>query len=387
MRRLKAALLAHRGAGADQCKEGEAKLLSLVDVECVEIVNTEAELLFFLSGGSEALAVDMLKPDKFYVLLACKEGNSFASATEVKAYANQRGIRTVLLDYDQPETAGFLKKFTQVMDGLHRLKGQRLGLIGEVSEWLAASTIAPERLQEKLGIELQRFPWNSLENFQEQDADTALFENFHSSHFNLQDTAKVYRVLRNCIRTQRLDAITVECFSLVVEHAVTACLPLAQLNTDGLPAGCEGDICSATGMMLVRALTGLVPWIANTVHVGDSHAIFAHCTAPLNLLRDFSIVTHFETGQGTAIRGQWEADDVLLFRLDATLTKAFLTRAEVLERPQLTQACRTQIEVALRPDAATALRERPLGNHHLILPADYADVLNLACRVLGLELQ
>ena len=387
MWKLKVKLLAHRGAPASLFEKGKEKLSHLLVAGAFEIVETDADLLFFLSGGSERPATEVLKSGRFYVLLAYKEGNSYASATEVKAYANQQGIETILLDYEAPQTREFLKKFTRVLEGLRQLDGQRLGLIGEVSDWLIASKIKAESLQKKLGIELVRIPWSNLANFQEQDADADLLRSFQSEDFNLEDTAKVHQLLRNCVQRERLDAITVECFSLVTEHAVTACLPLAKLNADGFPAGCEGDIVSITGMMLVKAITGCVPWIANTVQVGESRSLFAHCTVALSLLKDFSIRTHFETGKGTSIQGAFEANNVVLFRLDQTLTKAFLTEAKVLKRPQHEYACRTQIEIALSPEAIESLRERPLGNHHLILPAEHAKTLSLACRVLGLEFQ
>lgn len=387
MRNLKVELLAHRGAAAKMFEEGKKRLIRLLGSEGLDFVETDADLLFFLSGGSERQATEVLKPGRFYVLLAFKEGNSYASATEVKAYANRRGIGTILLDCDNPQIVEILKNFTRVLDGLHQLRGQRLGLIGEVSDWLIASRIEAGLLREKLGVELLQIPWDSLANFQEQSADPVLLESFQSAGFNLQDTAKVHSLLRSCIQSEKLDAITVECFSLVVEHAVTACLPLAKFNADGIPAGCEGDIVSITGMMLAKAITGSVPWMANTVQVGESRALFAHCTVAPNFLGDYSITTHFETGKGTSIQGHFLTDEILLFRLDRSLTKAFLTKAQVLDRPQHEHACRTQIEVALPPEAVTSLRERPLGNHHLILPAEHADALSLACRVLGLEFQ
>ena len=384
---MKVKLLAHRGAAAKLFDQGKEKLSHVLAAEAVEFVETGADLLFFLSGGSEAPATEVLKTDEFYVLLAFKEGNSYASATEVKAYADQRGIATLLLDYDDPQTADMLKNFSRVLAGLNQLRGQRLGLIGEVSDWLIASTIETERLREKLGIELLQVPWGSLADFHEQSADAALLESFESRDFDLKDTAKVYHLLKQCIQAEKLDAITVECFSLVVEHAVTACLPLAKFNADGFPAGCEGDIASITGMMLAKAITDRVPWMANTVQVGESRALFAHCTVAPNALQNYSITTHFETGKGTSIQGNFAADDIALFRLDRTLNKAFLTKAQVLARPQHASACRTQIEVALPSEAVESLQERPLGNHHLILPGEHAGALSLAFRILGLELQ
>lgn len=56
--------------------------------------------------------------------------------------------------------------------------------------------------------------------------------------------------LKEVICTNQLDAITLECFDMVNNHSVTACLALALLNSRGVVAGCEGDLVSLPGMRL-----------------------------------------------------------------------------------------------------------------------------------------
>ena len=115
--------------------------------------------------------------------------------------------------------------------------------------------------------------------------------------------------------------------------------------------------------------------------------LFAHCTISPALLTDYTIRTHFETGKGTAIQGNFRAEEVTVLRLNNTLDKAFITPGKVLQRPKYDNACRTQLEVKLPPSAVQALREDPLGNHQLLLPNDHTEILSLACRMLGMKLQ
>ncbi len=352
----------------------------------MEFVDEQPDVLFFLSGGSEEAAAHVLEEDKFYTLISFMEGNSNAAATEVKAYYNQKGARSILLDYDDRGTPYFLKDLYEALKGIKNLQGQTLGLLGEVSSWLIASAIQPALLKTKLGIELKRIAWDSLPNYKEQIVAEDLVQTFNSE-IPLKDAGKVYTLLQHWIEREKLDAITVECFSLITENAVTACLPLAKLNADGFPAGCEGDLVSITGMMLAKEVTGIVPWIANTVKVSPDAALFAHCTAAPTLLTEHTVTTHFETGKGTAIQGRWATDNITIFRLNNTLNNAFIAPGKVLQRPRHAEACRTQIEVKLPESAVYSLRENPLGNHHLILPHDYTATLSLACHVLGIELQ
>lgn len=396
MTTLRVKLLAYRDASEEFYQQGAEKFTRLLDREYVEFVDRRPDVLFFLSGGSEPAAAELLEPNTFYTLIAFQEGNSYAAATEVKAYYNQQGVRSALLDFDSRGTRVFVKHLYQALNAITRLQGQRLGLIGTVSDWLIASVIDPSVLQVKLGIELKNILWSQLPSYQEQQPDEELLHTFRNSTSSsrqdggepsLEETAKVYTLLKECVEREQLDAITVECFSLVTEHAVTACLPLGQFNADGLPAGCEGDLVSIVGMMLAKELTGVVPWMANTAKILGDMCLFAHCTISPALLSDYTIRTHFETGKGTAIHGNFSEEEVTVLRLNNTLDKAFIAPGKVVQRPQYENACRTQLEVKLPPSAVRALRENPLGNHHVLLPGDHTEVLSLACHVLGMELQ
>lgn len=138
-------------------------------------------------------------------------------------------------------------------------------------------------------------------------------------------------------------------------------------------------------MMLCKELTGIVPWIANINKATDEVCMFSHCTIAPGLVSGFSVKTHFETGQGTAIEGDFKGDRITIFRFDKTLSKAFIASANITGRPKLRTACRTQIEVKLNANEVKLLRESPLGNHHLIFPGDCKRVLNLACKGLGID--
>ena len=73
------------------------------------------------------------------------------------------------------------------------------------------------------------------------------------------------------IKEKGFSAISVECFSMVMQDQVTACLPLAVLNRKNIVAACEGDICSMTGKMLIRSIAGEIPWQANVAEIKDEN--------------------------------------------------------------------------------------------------------------------
>jgi len=175
-------------------------------------------------------------------------------------------------------------------------------------------------------------------------------------------------------------------FPLVKKDGVTACLPLAKLNNEGIPAGCEGFLTAIAGMMLCKELTGIIPWIASINKTTNEACMFSHCTIAPCLVSDFSVKTHFETGMGTAIEGNFKSDLV-------TFSDLIIISAKHLLHPQTYQAgqnqplpARTQIEVKLTEDEIKLLRQRPLGNHHLIFPGDCKELLHLTCLLLGIDI-
>jgi L-fucose isomerase-like protein len=383
---LKIKLLAFKGAPSVVFENAGRRLEKIIPSESYTLVESHAEILFFLSGGSEQAAKEEAKVDNFYVLIGSRHDNSFASATEVKAYLNDMNIPSVLLDEEETESFAFLQNFLTVKRALKNLQGKKVGLIGHVSDWLIASAIPSALLEKKLGIQLIEIPWSELPHFSQAKVSESFLDSFpETNHFDLTETAKVSELLSGVIQKRSLDAITVECFPMVKKDGVTACLPLAQFNEQGIPAGCEGDITAVAGMMLCKELTGIIPWIANLNKATNELCMFSHCTIAPGLVSSFSLKTHFETGKGPAIEGNFSSDQITIFRFDNKLTKAFIAVTDIIGRPKLSTACRTQIEVKLNEKEVKLLRQSPLGNHHLIFPGDCKTLLQLACKILGIE--
>ena len=386
MTKLKVKLLAFQGASETVFKNGVKRIERIISPGDYTLVETNPDVLFFLTGGSEQNALKQVSTGNYYLLIGSHYDNAYASATEVKAYLNNLNIPSMLLDEEEDETRAFLKDFITVKQALKNLHGKRLGQIGQISDWLISSAIPAEILEAKLGIKLVVIPWNELAHFSEFKASEPFLDSFAgSTNIDLSETAKVSELLTNTIQKQNLDAITVECFPMVQKDGVTACLPLAKFNNEGIPAGCEGDITAIAGMMLCKELTGISPWIANINKVSDEVCMFSHCTISPGLVSDFSVKTHFETGKGSAMAGNFKGDLITIFRFDNKLSKAFIATATISGRPKSASACRTQIEIKLTENEVNLLRNSPLGNHHLIFPGDCKGLLHMACLLLGID--
>lgn len=386
MEKLRVKLLAFPAAELNVFDKGKKKLLNIFSQDKVEYVNDKPDILMFLTGGSERTAINSVQEYKFYLILATKENNSWASATEVKAWMNQHNISSILVNIEDSNAVDLINDFYNVRNGVRRLHGQRLGLVGTPSDWLVSSVVSPFIMQTRLGIEQVDISWDDiiLDEVKNVAPDfTSLFPTENSSE--VFESGKIYEGLASLIPFYKLNALTVECFSLVNQTCHTACLALSKLNYDGIPAGCEGDTCSAIGLMLGYEVCGVIPWMANTAFVNGNKALFAHCTAPANLYKKFKIDTHYETDKGLALSGELKGEMVTIFRFESTLNKLFVTLAIVTDHPKCKNACRTQLEVELSSSAKEYFISNPFGNHHLILPGNWTQRLRLAASLLRMQ--
>jgi len=146
---LKIKLLAFKGAPDAAFENANTQIQKHIASENYVLVDENPDVLYFLSGGSEMPATEVVAPVRFYLLIGSRHNNSYASATEVKAWMNARGIQSLLLDAEEAETREVLENFLKVRTALEKLKGQRAGLIGNVSDWLIASAIDANILKEK----------------------------------------------------------------------------------------------------------------------------------------------------------------------------------------------------------------------------------------------
>jgi len=333
-------------------------------------------IIFVASGGSEQYAAELTKTIDNIILLCHRESNSYAATIEIAAYLRDNDKKVSIIDVFAPEAFTEFEEVQKVNQAIEILSQQRAALIGEVSNWLIISDIESKIIKEKIGVELIRLPWDKLDDYRKKESSKKFLNNFPDfDESKLLETAKVYSLLNEVINKYQLSAISVECFSLVKRDKVTACLPLAVLNKDKVVAACEGDIVSMIGKMIVHALSGLIPWQANVAEIKEDTILFAHCTAPLNLLTSFNITTHYETNVGTAIQGKFIKEKVGAFRMNSKLDKYMLLEGEIIETPNHSFACRTQVEFKTTKEQTNLLKNKSLGNHHLILPAKYIALL------------
>ncbi len=347
----------------------------------------DAELIYVRTGGTEnafkAVFPRLAGPVR---LLTSGASNSLAASMEILSFLRQNGREGEILHGSAAYIAERIAALSRAARARRRLQGSRAGVIGRPSDWLIASESDRAAVKERLGIELVDIPIEELiteihSGLCEGPSGFPLKSVKHS--VNRKVTQKVfdgaldiYSALKRLIDRYELSAVTVRCFDLLDAVGNTGCIALALLNAEGIPAGCEGDIPTLLTMCVSNALFDVPGFMANPSRMDPStgEMIFAHCTVPLNMLRNYSYDTHFESGIGVAVKGELPEGPVTLFKMAPGLDRCFTAEAGLIKNLSEKSLCRTQ--VLLRLEDRSLCRDYflkdPIGNHHVIIPGHRA---------------
>jgi len=333
----------------------------------------QLNLIFVRTGGTEGIFKRLLpelqkKSDLPFYLLASDKSNSLAASMEILSYLNQNGIKGEILhgpiDYVRKRIAALINglpleptETKRVIEAKEGMKGCRLGVIGRPSDWLISSHANYDVIKEKLGLEMVDIPMDEL------------LENCGIG---------IYEGLKTVIANHNLQGFTLRCFDLLTTIKYTGCLALAKLNSEGIVAGCEGDIPTLITMKILHSLTGLSGFQANPASINPKtgEMLFAHCTIPLNMVECYELDTHFESGIGVAIRGFMAKGDVTIFKVSGDLSRYFIAEGILLRSESNPNLCRTQQVIRLSDRYQTEyFLTNPIGNHHVIIPGHLRKML------------
>ena len=307
-------------------------------------------------------------------LIADGRNNSLAAALEILTYLGNNGMEGRIVHGTNDE----------IIQTLHATSLQgRIGLFGQPSDWLIASSVDRDFLLQRYGIEtvdinLQRL----IEGIKAipQDEAVKIAQAMvkrakavkEPTCADMVEAAKAYLTIKKICQEERLNAFTIRCFDIVKACGTTSCLALALLNDEGIVAGCEGDMQSLMTMFLAKRLCGETAFMANPSQLTDKTSMLAHCTIPLSMCDETIVRSHFESGIGVAIQGLLPMEDYTLLKWGGTkLDRYFVAEGKAVETPYSEHFCRTQItlDVNLKP----YLLQHSIGNHHVIIRGRHAD--------------
>ncbi|MBR3730851.1 MAG: fucose isomerase [Bacteroidales bacterium] len=356
---------------------GRASLQTLPDA--VMIATGGVENLF--KRIWEAIDVEMMCSPlghKSVTMIADGRNNSLAAALEILTYLGNNGMEGRIVHGTNDEIVSAIIE----THGRASLRG-RIGLFGQPSDWLIASSVDCDFLLQHYGIEtvdidLQRLIEGIKAIPQDEAAKVAqtMVKRAKAvkepTNADMLEAAKAYLAIKRICQEERLDALTIRCFDIVKACGTTSCLALALLNDEGIVAGCEGDMQTLMSMFLAKRICGETAFMANPSQLTDKSSMLAHCTIPLSMCDETIVRSHFESGIGVAVQGLLPLTDYTLFKWGGPqLDRYFVAEAQAVETPYSDHFCRTQItlSVNLKP----YLLQHSIGNHHVIICGRHAD--------------
>jgi L-fucose isomerase-like protein len=342
---------------------------------------------FFIgTGGTENLVADFLEKTKLpspITILSYDLRNSHPSAMEIRSYLENQKIESRIIHAPLDQLVHMIDEWSEFAQYLSVLDGSTMGLVGEPSSWLIASSVEPVAVKNRWGMSLKDL---SLDPLIEAAKSTDKHEHIESfktkatgcapSDDELHKAGSVAESLKRTMKKENLDAVTVQCFKLLMDTKVSGCYALNFLNNDKeLVAGCEGDVPATFTMFLGKLLTGGPGFMSNVTKIDSENnsAVFAHCTLPTSIAESYQVTTHFETGLSIGIRGTFEKQDVTVFKVFGDdLGNYWVSDGKIVDNLVNSTGCRTQIRVELEEDVSYFL-ERAYANHHIVFPGKHAE--------------
>ena len=364
-------------------------------------LQTLPDAVMIATGGVENLfkriwtAIDvemMCAPSrpKAVTMIADGRNNSLAAALEILTYLGNNGMEGRIVHGTNDEIISALVE----THGRASLQG-RIGLFGQPSDWLIASSVDRDFLLQRYGIEtvdidLQRLieGIKAIPQAEVIEVAQAMVKRSKAvrepSSADMVEAAKAYLAIKKICQEERLDAFTIRCFDIVKACDTTSCLALSMLNDEGIVAGCEGDMQSLMSMFLAKRLCGETAFMANPSQLTDKSSMLAHCTIPLSMCSETIVRSHFESGIGVAVQGLLPLTDYTLLKWGGPqLDRYFVAEGKAIETPYSEHFCRTQItlDVNLKP----YLLQHSIGNHHVIIRGRHADEIRNFMQANGVQ--
>ena len=362
----------------------------LESVPLARYLDDDFALLYVASGGSEGYFLeifDQIKARHCYILTS-GDSNSLAASMEILSFLRKHGGSGEILHGDIGQVAGRIRTLRNAHRARAALRGKRLGCIGRPSDWLIASDYSEDAMLQKLGLGFQSIEMSELleeiakERCPENEY-TALFRRQAFDPGEIEKALYVYGAFKRLVEKYGLCGVSVRCFDLLDTVKTTGCLGLSILNAEGIYGGCEGDIPALLSMAVLGSLTGEPLFLCNPSRFDTKNgtAVFAHCTIPVTMLRDFTLNTHFESGIGVAVQGSFEPGPCTIFKCEGDLSRFHAQEGTIVDMPWSDMLCRTQIKVQL--DDFRSFLNEPINNHQILCRGHHAADAEAFFRLLG----
>ncbi|MDO5348500.1 MAG: hypothetical protein Q4E86_01060 [Lachnospiraceae bacterium] len=348
-----------------------------------KVCEEPVSIVYIATGGTAGLfkaAAEHLKAP--YILITSGSDNSLSASMEILTWLTDLGKKAILIHGTKEEMCSSLSSLLLAAQAKQKLSGMRLGIIGAPSDWLISTELDYSLLNQRLGLEIVQISMAELldeisKNSYEESADTLALMKQDFDPDTLAKALEIYGAFSRIVQKHNLQGFTVRCFDLLTSVNNTGCLGLSLLNKAGIYSGCEGDLPSLISMVILGEISKQPVFQCNPSRANKetNDLILAHCTVPLNMITNYYLDTHFESGIGVAIAGELPSSALTIFKSNKNLNRYFASKAYLKQNLHEPDLCRTQISIHCEESLETFF-STPVGNHYLVCIGDYSKAIH-----------
>lgn len=322
----------------------------------------------------------------------------------------RRALAGLLPDVPElPRSTGERAPAATARAALERVRGRRIGALGDGPTGFTPSEYDADQLRTLLGVEIAPRPLETMlstiaavpvhvrererEAASEWQPSIALLEGVEVDRFAATTVA-----LRDWRTSEHLDALAIRCWpEFPTELGVMPCSALSRLADEHVPTQCERDVHGAATMLLLAALGAEPSYLVDTVDVVPEDGIvrFWHCGAAATQLAadpdDATQFVHANRKIGVAGNFALRPGRVVATRLTEDPTRPgtlrlLIAAGTALEAPNRFQG--NTADVRLDSDAVefvTALVTGGFPHHTVLAWTDVRPELRAIADELGIE--
>ena len=176
-----------------------------------------------------------------------------------------------------------------------RLQGARIGVIGRRTEGMTPTAVDEVEILRLFGVQLVHFGFDEFLEMAAGVTDQAAEQVWRGIHARAAQvtskprdglaSTKNYLAARKLVEERGFQALTIGSYP---RCQGTMCLPIALLNDEGIPTGCEGDINSTLSMLLLSYLSDAPIHFGEMLALNraDNTIVTSHCGAGAPSLAD-----------------------------------------------------------------------------------------------------
>jgi len=211
------------------------------------------------------------------------------------------------------------------------------------------------------------------------------------------DAYRFYLGMKKAIYDKDADGITIDCLSLFGKTLPAyPCVGFSLLNSEGIPAACEGDSYSLLMMFIYKYLGDKPSFISDPViDISKNTVVHAHCVAPIRFdgIKEYPYIirSHAEDDKSVSLEVKYDDAGSIITVANILDNCMVVSRGRLIGNPEINRGCRTKIEISV--DNAYEMLWKwhggehvsAFGLHRVLAVGDWYNELKELSRLMGLK--